>query len=167
MCSPTRAALLTGRNAHRVGNGQIGELANDWDGYTGTYPEEQCHCCRSVKDYGYSHRRLGKVAHASRANFCRGSIRILAYRVRLQYFYGFLGEKRPNGSRNSFEIQSPTSNVPALRMVIITIISAKILPTTQLAGCVDTKLWRLISRSSCIGRVMLSWSVSCPERMGR
>jgi hypothetical protein len=29
MCSPTRAALLTGRNHHRVGNGQIGELAND------------------------------------------------------------------------------------------------------------------------------------------
>jgi hypothetical protein len=35
MCSPTRAALLTGRNHHRVANGQIGELANDWDGYLG------------------------------------------------------------------------------------------------------------------------------------
>ena len=32
MCSPTRAALLTGRNHHRVGFGQIAELANDWDG---------------------------------------------------------------------------------------------------------------------------------------
>jgi arylsulfatase A-like enzyme len=31
MCSPTRASLLTGRNHHRVGNGQIAELANDWD----------------------------------------------------------------------------------------------------------------------------------------
>ena len=30
MCSPTRAALLTGRNHHRVANGQITELANDW-----------------------------------------------------------------------------------------------------------------------------------------
>ena len=35
MCSPTRASLLTGRNHHRVGNGQIAELANDWDGYSG------------------------------------------------------------------------------------------------------------------------------------
>ena len=33
MCSPTRAALLTGRNHHRVGSGQITEFANDWDGY--------------------------------------------------------------------------------------------------------------------------------------
>src|SRR6185369_11880461 len=29
MCSPTRAALLTGRNHHRVASGQIAELAND------------------------------------------------------------------------------------------------------------------------------------------
>jgi hypothetical protein len=34
MYSPTRASILTGRNHHRVGNGQIAELANDWDGYT-------------------------------------------------------------------------------------------------------------------------------------
>ncbi|NLF19583.1 MAG: sulfatase-like hydrolase/transferase, partial [Lentisphaerae bacterium] len=38
MCSPTRASLLTGRNHHRVGNGQIAELANDWDGYSGHIP---------------------------------------------------------------------------------------------------------------------------------
>src|ERR1700722_14825356 len=37
-CSPTRASLLTGRNHHRVGNGQIAELANDWDGYSGRIP---------------------------------------------------------------------------------------------------------------------------------
>ena len=39
MCSPTRAALLTGRNHHRVGNGQITEYANDWDGYSGIIPK--------------------------------------------------------------------------------------------------------------------------------
>ena len=32
MCSPTRASLLTGRNHHHAGNGQVAELANDWDG---------------------------------------------------------------------------------------------------------------------------------------
>ena len=39
MCSPTRASLLTGRNHHSVGSGQIAELANDWDGYSGHIPE--------------------------------------------------------------------------------------------------------------------------------
>ncbi|MGA1018829.1 MAG: sulfatase-like hydrolase/transferase, partial [Phycisphaerales bacterium] len=39
MCSPTRAALLTGRNHTKVGNGQICELANDWDGFSGTIPK--------------------------------------------------------------------------------------------------------------------------------
>ena len=38
MCSPTRASLLTGRNHHRVGSGQIAELGNDWDGYSGLFP---------------------------------------------------------------------------------------------------------------------------------
>ena len=39
MCSPTRAALLTGRNHTRVGNEQIFELANDWDGFSGAIPK--------------------------------------------------------------------------------------------------------------------------------
>jgi len=35
MCSPTRSSLLCGRNHTFVGNGQIREFANDWDGYSG------------------------------------------------------------------------------------------------------------------------------------
>jgi Sulfatase len=54
MCSPTRAALLTGRNHHRVGNGQIGELANDWDGYLGVIPKSSATVAEVLKDYGYS-----------------------------------------------------------------------------------------------------------------
>ena len=39
ICSPTRAALLTGRNHTRVGSGTIAERAVDWDGYTGIIPK--------------------------------------------------------------------------------------------------------------------------------
>ena len=39
ICSPTRAALLTGRNHQRVGSGTIAERAVDWDGYTGIIPK--------------------------------------------------------------------------------------------------------------------------------
>jgi arylsulfatase len=40
ICSPTRAALLTGRNHTRVGSGTIAERAVDWDGYKGI--EDAC-----------------------------------------------------------------------------------------------------------------------------
>ena len=62
MCSPTRAAMLTGRNHHRVGNGQIAELANDWDGYSGRIPKKQCTCGGSAEGLWLRHGRMGKVA---------------------------------------------------------------------------------------------------------
>ncbi len=54
MCSPTRASLMTGRNHHRIGNGQIAELANDWDGYAGEIPKSSALAAEVLKDYGYA-----------------------------------------------------------------------------------------------------------------
>ncbi|NEP05374.1 MAG: sulfatase-like hydrolase/transferase, partial [Okeania sp. SIO4D6] len=39
ICSPTRAALLTGRNHHRAHSGTTTELSTDWDGYLGVIPK--------------------------------------------------------------------------------------------------------------------------------
>lgn len=58
--SATRAALLTGRNHHRVGNGVIAELATDWDGYTGIIPKSSATMAEVLKDYGYSTAAFGK-----------------------------------------------------------------------------------------------------------
>lgn len=60
MCSPTRSSLLTGRNHHRVGNGQITELANDWDGYSGVIPKSSATVAEVLKDYGYATSAFGK-----------------------------------------------------------------------------------------------------------
>jgi arylsulfatase A-like enzyme len=60
MCSPTRASLLTGRNHHRVGNGQIAGLANDWDGFSGHIPKSSATGAEVLKDYGYSTAVFGK-----------------------------------------------------------------------------------------------------------
>ena len=60
MCSPTRAALLTGHNHHRVASGQITELANDWDGYMGTIPKSSATVAEVLKDYGYRTAAWGK-----------------------------------------------------------------------------------------------------------
>src|SRR5580765_9005058 len=40
LCSPTRAALLTGRNNHAVGMGSIGEFAGGYPGYSATLPRD-------------------------------------------------------------------------------------------------------------------------------
>ncbi len=60
MCSPTRASLLTGRNHHRVGNGQIAELANDWDGYVGRIPRTSATVAKVLSAYGYATAAFGK-----------------------------------------------------------------------------------------------------------
>jgi arylsulfatase len=60
MCSPTRAALLTGRNHHRVGNGVIAEFANDWDGYSGVIPKTSATMAEVLRQYGYATSAFGK-----------------------------------------------------------------------------------------------------------
>lgn len=54
ICSPTRASLLTGRNHHRVGYGQISEFAADWDGYIGSIPRETATLPQVLDAYGYT-----------------------------------------------------------------------------------------------------------------
>src|SRR5271165_6487911 len=72
MCSPTRAALLTGRNATFVGNGQIAALANDFDGFAGIIPKSSATVAEVLKDYGYNTGAWGKWHNTP------------------EYFYGFL-----------------------------------------------------------------------------
>jgi len=85
MCSPTRASLLTGRNHHRIGNGQIAELANDWDGYGGEIPKSSALGAEVLKQYGYATGAWGQVAqHAGDRDDGRRAISQLAERDRLR-----------------------------------------------------------------------------------
>lgn len=60
ICSPTRAALLTGRNPHNAGFGNVGELSNGYDGYTGVMPNSTSSFVRVLRDNGYSTGMFGK-----------------------------------------------------------------------------------------------------------
>ncbi len=93
MCSPTRAALLTGRNHHRVGNGQIAEFANDWEGYSGLIPRTAATVAKVLGYYGYSTSAFGKW-HNTPAN---ETTTVGPYTnwpvgpgIGFDYFYGFL-----------------------------------------------------------------------------
>jgi len=60
MCSPSRAALLTGRNHHAVGFGQISNVSMDEPGYTSSLPKSAATIGRVLHDAGYDTAWFGK-----------------------------------------------------------------------------------------------------------
>ncbi len=53
LCSPTRAALLTGRNHHSVASGVIGEAGTGFPGYSGIIPASAATFAEVLREYGY------------------------------------------------------------------------------------------------------------------
>jgi arylsulfatase A-like enzyme len=60
MCSPTRAALLTGRNHHAVGMGGIPEFSCGFPGYSAMLPRDAAPFPKVLKENGYATAGIGK-----------------------------------------------------------------------------------------------------------
>ena len=60
LCSPTRQALLTGRNHHSVGMGGITEIATGAPGYNSLRPNTAAPLAETLKLNGYSTAQFGK-----------------------------------------------------------------------------------------------------------
>ena len=114
MCSPTRASILTGRNHHHVGAGQIAELANDWDGYSGHIPKSSALIADVLKDYGYSTAAWGKWHNTpAEETTVAGPFENWPTGLGFEYFYGFLAgeasQYEPNLVRNTTVVLPPKS----------------------------------------------------------
>ena len=60
LCSPTRQALLTGRNHHSVGMGGITEIATSAPGYSSVRPKDKAPIAETLRLNGYSTSQFGK-----------------------------------------------------------------------------------------------------------
>jgi arylsulfatase A-like enzyme len=112
MCSPTRASLLTGRNHHEVGNGQIAELANDWDGYSGKIPRSSATVAEVLKQYGYATSAFGKWHNTpAEETTAAGPFENWPTGLGFEYFYGFLAgeasQYEPHLVRNTTVVAPP------------------------------------------------------------
>ncbi len=92
MCSPTRAALLTGRNPHTVGTGTIEEFSGGFPGYSGMIPRSAATIAEVLKDSGYATAFFGKhhnVPYTQES--AAGPFDLWPNALGFDYFYGFLG----------------------------------------------------------------------------
>lgn len=108
ICSPTRAALLTGRNHHRVHSGTIAERAVDWDGYTGVIGKDTATVAEVLQHYGYKTSAFGKW-HNSPATqtTAMGPFDRWPTGHGFDYFYGFVAGETSQWEPRLYENINP------------------------------------------------------------
>ena len=109
LCSPTRAAIITGRNHHSVGFGVVGEIATGFPGYDSIIPIEKGTIGTILKANGYATSWFGKDHNTpSYQSSQAGPFEQWPNGMGFEYFYGFVGgdasQWQPNLFRNTTAI---------------------------------------------------------------
>jgi arylsulfatase A-like enzyme len=108
LCSPTRAALLTGRNHHSVGFGNISEFATGYPGYDSILPKTAGTIGNILVDNGYNTSWFGKNhLIPDWLESPDGPFDQWPSGLGFEYFYGFLGGDTDNWHPALFENTRP------------------------------------------------------------
>ena len=108
LCSPTRAALITGRNHHSVASGVITEMATGYPGYNSLVPNSAASVAQVLKLNGYNTSWFGKMHNvpdwmSSQA----GPFDLWPSGLGFEYFYGFVGGDTDQWHPALFENTTP------------------------------------------------------------
>ncbi len=109
LCSPTRAALITGRNHHSAGFGVISEQSTGFPGYNSIIARDKATIGRMLKDNGYATAWFGKDHNVPAFAASQvGPFDQWPIGMGFEYFYGFVGgdanQWQPNLFRNTTQI---------------------------------------------------------------
>jgi arylsulfatase A-like enzyme len=121
LCSPTRAALITGRNHHSAGFGVISEQSTGYPGYNSIIAEDKATIGRILKDNGYATSWFGKDHNVPAFAASQvGPFDKWPIGMGFEYFYGFVGgdanQWQPNLFRNTTQIY-PFEGKPGWNLV--------------------------------------------------
>ncbi|MBX4994668.1 arylsulfatase [Rhizobium binae] len=120
LCSPTRAALITGRNHHSVGAGVVLEQATGYPGYDGVIGVDNGTIGEILRQNGYATSWFGKNHNTPSYQYSdAGPFDQWPIGMGFEYFYGFMGgeadQHRPFLFRNTNQIapweQNPDFNL--------------------------------------------------------
>jgi arylsulfatase len=115
LCSPTRAALITGRNHHVVHTGVITEAATGFPGYDSVMQKDTATVAEVLKQHGYNTAWFGKNHNVPDWQSSQaGPFDLWPTGLGFEHFYGFIGgdtsQWRPNVTEGTKPIEPYVGN---------------------------------------------------------
>ncbi|MCB4358843.1 arylsulfatase [Quatrionicoccus australiensis] len=114
LCSPTRAALLTGRNHHEVGFGTVADNSSGYPGYNSIWSKDTVSVAEVLRQNGYSTAAFGKWHNTPGWEITpAGPYDHWPTSLGFEQFYGFMGgfdsQYEPRLYRNTTPVEPPAT----------------------------------------------------------